>query len=313
MNKVLVTGANGFVGRAFCDALEQAGIQPVRGVRGSADFNETAVGDINSATDWSAVLSGCDVVVHLAARVHVMHERDTDPLAAFRAVNTAGTLNLARQSAKFGVRRFVFLSSIKVNGEATISAPFTEADAVQPQDPYALSKWEAEQGLQQIAAATGLEVVVLRPPLIYGPGVKANFRSLLSWVNHRAPLPLAAVDNRRSMLYLGNLVDALLVCAEHPDVAGKTYVLSDGEDISTSDLIGRISAAFGKHPCLWALPEQWLTILARLVGKQAEAGRLLGSLQVDSSRFRHDTGWVPPFTLSQGIQQTVDWYRGECS
>jgi nucleoside-diphosphate-sugar epimerase len=323
--KVLVTGASGFVGQALCDALTARGagiIRAMRTPRGTA--NEAMVGNIDASTDWRAALAGCDAVVHLAARVHVMHDTSTDPLAEFRAVNTAGTLHLARQSAQAGARRFVYLSSIKVNGEgATLSPgrpprlrlspqgggeskPYTEHDAPAPEDAYAISKWEAEQGLRDIERASGMQVAILRPPLVYGPGVKANFESLMRLVARGVPLPLGAVYNRRSLIYLGNLVSAIEACLDHPDAGGKTFLVSDGEDVSTPELIRRLARAMGKPARLIPVPVALLRAAARLAGKSAQADRVLGSLAVDSSALRETLGWRPPFTLDEGLAQTVN-------
>lgn len=306
---ILVTGANGFVGCALLETLTNAGLNVSGAVRSHAGLKQVAVGDIGPETDWRTALLGCEVVIHLAARVHVMHDDATDPLAAFRVVNTSATLNLARQAAHSGVRRFVFLSSIKVNGEATLTQAYRETDVPNPQDAYAVSKWEAEMGLHALALATGMEVVILRPPLVYGPGVKANFLRLLRWVEKGVPLPLAAVDNRRSMIYLGNLVDALRLCAQHPAAAGQTYLVSDGEDVSTAVLIRALAAAMGRPARLWPCPEAVLRGVAAVAGKAAEADRLLGSLQIDSSTIRRDLAWAPPCTFRDGIQATVDSYR----
>ena len=307
--KVLISGANGFVGCALSEACAAVGWGVRGAVRAHPELQQVAVGDIGPETDWRTALLGCEVVIHLAARVHVMHDNATDPLAAFRAVNTSATLNLARQAAHSGVRRFVFLSSIKVNGEATLTQAYRETDVPNPQDAYAVSKWEAEQGLHALAMETGMEVVILRPPLVYGPGVKANFLRLLRWVEKGVPLPLASVDNRRSMIYLGNLVDALRLCAQHPAAAGQTYLVSDGEDVSTAVLIRALAAAMGRPARLWPCPEAVLRGVAALAGKAAEADRLLGSLQIDSSTIRRDLGWAPPCTFRDGIQATVDSYR----
>ncbi len=249
-------------------------------------------------------------IIHLAARVHIMRDSSPEGMEAYRETNVRGTVELARAAAGAGARRFIYMSSVKVNGERTGDAPFRETDLPHPVDPYGVSKWEAEQALVRISAETGMEVVILRPPLVYGPHVKANFLRLLRWVDHGIPLPLASVRNRRSMIYLGNLVDAIITCIDHPAVAGHTYLLSDGEDVSTPDLIRRMAMAFGKSARLWPLPAVGLRTLGALSGKRAEVERLLDSLQVDSSQFRQDAGWQPPFTLAQGVAQTVNWYRG---
>jgi len=313
MTRVLVTGASGFVGRCLCARLTESGFDVIAAVRHPlADLHEeqVVVGALAPTTSWGAALAGVDVVIHLAARVHVMSETSIDPYEAFRQVNVASTEALALSAAAHGIKRFIFLSSIKVNGEKTVDAPFGEQDAPNPQDPYAVSKWEAEQVLQRISSETGMEIVVLRPPLIYGPNVRANFLRLMRWVANGIPLPLASVHNLRSMLYLGNLVDAITTCIENPAVAGKTYLLSDGEDVSTSSLIRLMAESMSKPARLWPLSSRGLLLLGRLCGKSAEVERLVGSLQVDSTRFGRDTGWTPPFALQQGVAETVSWYRG---
>jgi nucleoside-diphosphate-sugar epimerase len=298
--KILVTGANGFVGRELVAGLEADGVAVEAATR-------QRVGDIGAATDWTAALSGCSTVVHLAARVHVMHDAVSDPLLAFREVNAAGTLNLARQAAAENVRRFVYLSSIKVNGEGR-EEPYRESDNPAPQDPYAISKWEAEQGLRQIEQETGMDVVILRPPLVYGPGVKANFLRLLAAVDKGWPLPLGAVENRRSLLYLGNLVDAIQLCLEHPAAAGKTYLLSDGEDVSSPELLRRLARVMGRPSRLLPMPPAWLRFAGGLLGRRVEVERLLGTLVVDSSLIRTALGWSPPFRLDEGLTETVRHY-----
>lgn len=306
--KVLVTGANGFVGRAVCAALRQTGhaVTPaVRQAQGLAQ--EQVIGEVDAQTGWRAALAGMESVVHLAARVHVMRDTVADPLAQYRAVNAEGTLNLARQCAAAGVRRFVFVSSVKVNGEER-AAPYTGADTPAPEDAYALSKWEAEQGLWQIAAETGLEVVILRPPLVYGPGVGANFLALLRAVARGMPLPLGAINNRRSLIFVGNLADAILCCLEHPAAAGQTFLVSDGEDVSTPGLVRRMAAALGRPARLMALPMPVLHAAAALAGKSALVTRLAGSLAVDSSKIRRELDWSPPFTLDEGLRETAAWH-----
>lgn len=303
--RVLVTGANGFVGRAVCVRLSAQGHDVVKGVRIAHEPDETSIGDIDNATAWDAVLKNCDAVVHLAARVHVMNETAVDPLIEFRRVNTAGTLNLARQAAAVGIKRFIYMSSIKVNGEAGI---FSGAMLAQPQDAYAQSKWEAETGLQAVAATTGLELVILRPPLVYGPGVSANFLRLLQSVNRRTPLPFGLIRNRRSLIYIGNLADAVSVSVTHPHAAGRTYLVSDGEDVSTPELIRLMAECLGRPARLLPVPPSWLRFAGGLIGKTAEVDRLLGSLALDSAPIREELGWLPPSSLYEGLQATADWY-----
>jgi UDP-glucose 4-epimerase len=266
--------------------------------------NEAVIGDVGSSTDWRMMLSGCDAVVHLAARVHMMRDDVLDPLALYREINTEATLNLARQVAEVGVKRFVFLSSIKVNGEGG-DAAYRENDAPAPADAYAISKWEAEQGLRQIARDTGLEIVILRPPLVYGPGVKANFLRLMQWVRKGWPLPLGAIRNRRSLLYLGNLVDAIRLCVEHPDAAGQTFLLDDGEAVSTPDLIRAVAHAIGQTARLLAVPVRVIEFVGVLFGKRAAVARLTGSLWVDSSLIRSRLNWTPPYSMEAGLAATV--------
>ncbi|MDP2266052.1 MAG: SDR family oxidoreductase [Thiobacillus sp.] len=309
--KALVTGATGFVGSALCARLAASGIAVVPAVRNPSRLpHEVAVGNLDASTDWRSALTACNAVVHLAARVHVMDDTAHNPLALYRASNLDATLNLARQGAQAGVKRFVYISSIKVNGEGR-DAPYRETDAPAPEDAYAISKWEAEQGLQQIAAETGLEVVILRPPLVYGPGVKANFLRLMQMVKRGWPLPLGAIRNRRSLLYLGNFVDAIRVCVEHPAAAGQTFLLDDGEPVSTPELIRALARAMGRPARLLAVPVGVLGLAGALLGKRAAVSRLTGSLFVDSSAIRSRLGWVPPYTMQQGLADTVaDWQRG---
>jgi len=308
--KVLVSGAAGFVGRALCDQLTVAGHVLVPTVRRTSGLkDERVLGEIGASTDWQTALEGCDAVVHLAARVHVMDDTTQNSLALYRATNTEGTLNLARQAVEAGVKRFVFISTIKVNGEGR-DTPYRETDAAAPEDAYAISKWEAEQGLQRIAQETGLEVAILRPPLAYGPGVKANFLRLMRMVEHGFPLPLGAIHNRRSLLYLGNFVDAIRLCVEHPASAGQTFLLDDGVPVSTPELIRALARAMGRSAHLLAVPVGVLELAGALLGKRAAVARLTGSLFVDSTAIRSRLGWVPPYTLQQGLAATVaDWQR----
>jgi len=308
---VLVTGASGFVGQALCEALASSGRRIRRTVRVAQPGFQGAVatGDIGPDTDWSAALEGVSCVVHLAARTHVLRETAADPLAEYRRINVHSTERLARAAAAHGTRRLVFLSSVKVNGERTGSRPYAEDDAPRPEDAYGVSKLEAEQALARVAAETGLEVVVLRPPLIYGPGVKGNFLRLMNWVARGWPLPLASVDNRRSLIYLGNLVDAIIAAVNAPQPIDQTYLVSDGKDVSTPGLVRRIAAALGVRPRLLPCPIALLRLGAAALGRGDDATRLLGSLQVDSSRIRRELGWQPRFSLDEGLGETARWLK----
>jgi nucleoside-diphosphate-sugar epimerase len=301
---ICVSGAHGFVGTALCTDLEAHGHEVVRAVRRAQLGCEVSVGDINGNTDWISTLADCGAVVHLAARVHVMHDTAQDPLTLYRATNTDATLNLARQAAQAGVKRFVFVSTIKVNGEGR-DEPYRESDAPAPEDAYAISKWEAEQGLWQIAQETGLEVVILRPPLVYGPGVKANFRRLLDTVGRGWPLPLGAIRNRRSLLYLGNFVDAIRACVEHPAAAGQTFLLDDGQPVSTPELIRAVARAMRRPARLLAVPVGVLEFLGAMFGRRSAVARLTSSLHVDSSLIRTRLGWTPPYSMEAGLAATV--------
>lgn len=308
--KVLVTGANGFVGNRLLLRLNAlSGVTVVGGLRQPVEMPgfgglQVAVGDISGQTDWSVALAGVQAVVHTAARVHVMNESTANPLEAFRQVNVQGTLNLARQAAAAGVRRFVFVSSIKVNGEATLlGAPFTADDAAHPLDAYGVSKWEAELALSQLAVQTGMELVIIRPPLVYGPGVRANFARLVRCLQRGLPLPLGAIDNRRSLVGLDNLVDLLVVCLSHPAAAGQVFLVSDGEDVSTSALLRRMGQALGCPARLLPVPAGVLKMAATILGKGAVAQRLCHSLQVDMAKTRQLLGWNPPLSLDQGLKK----------
>lgn len=309
---ILVTGGSGFVGSALLMQLLKDGFEARASARSSLSTELKGVQyhqirDMTASTDWNAALIGVQVVVHCAARVHVLQDDATDPLQAYREVNVNGTLNLARQAAQAGVRRFVFVSSIKVNGEATQPGqPFFAEDVPAPLDPYGVSKLEAEQGLREIEAQTGMEVVIVRPPLVYGPGVKANFASMMRWVARGIPLPLGAIQNARSMVALENLVDLMVTCLTHPAAAGQTFLVSDGEDVSTTELLRRTAQAMGKKALLLPVPASVLELGASLLGKRAVAQRLCGSLQVDIEKTRRLLGWSPPLTLDQGLKKAVE-------
>ena len=310
MKKLLVTGANGFVGKALCDKAVLRNINIYGATRKTCNLGNgiknVVVGDIDEHTNWQHALINCDVVIHLAARVHVMQESSRDPLTEFRRMKVLATERLARCASASGVKRLVYLSSIKVNGEETFNGNFfiyTYNPA--PQDPYGISKWEAEQVLHEVAKETGLEVVIVRPPLVYGAGVKGNFAQLIAVIKRGIPLPFRSVGNKRSLIYVGNLVDALLLCSTHPAAVGQTYLVSDGEDLSTPDLLHKLTIVMGQSPRIFAFPITLLKLAGYLTGKSKQIGRLIGSLQVDSSKIRRELGWVPPYTVKQGLQNTV--------
>lgn len=309
---ILVTGATGFIGRSLITKLAGDGIETracVRRERVEMPDGVTTwqVGGLTGDTDWRQALAGVEVVVHAAARVHVMDETATDPLSEFRRINVQGTLNLARQAAAAGVQRFVFISSIKVNGEATQPGRPFMADAVPaPRDAYGISKMEAEQGLQEIAAETGVEFVIIRPPLVYGPGVKANFAVMMRWLRRGVPLPFGAIHNQRSMVAIDNLIDLIVTCLRHPAASNQTFLVSDGEDISTTELLQRMSQAMHRPARLIPVASGLLEKAAAMLGKRDMAQRLCGSLQVDIQKTRHLLGWSPPLTLDQGLKKAAE-------
>ena len=308
MAKMLVTGAGGFAGQALCAALQAQDIDFIPIVRARLPSLPQAriVKDINPSTAWLGCLTDVGVVVHLAARVHVLNDASIDPLRDYRLGNVEATLHLARQCVKAGVRRFIYLSSVKVNGESTTTRPFFADDAPAPLDPYGISKFEAEQGLRKLALESGLELVIIRPPLVYGPRVKANFLALMHAVKRGVPLPLASVrENRRSMIYLGNLLDLILRCSVDDAAIGQIFLASDGHDVSTAGLIAAIAGAMGKRPRLFPTPPLLLMGAAALLGKRATAERLCGSLQVDIEHTRQVLAWTPPHSFEAGIEQTV--------
>lgn len=313
--KILVTGATGFVGRFLCSRLLAEGFT-VRGTLLVSESPDTLLPGVNPAvveplgpnTPWSHALSGVDTVIHLAARVHIMDDPSADPLTEFRKVNKEGTEQLAREAVRAGVKRLVFISTVKVNGEES-GFPYTEDSPARPSDPYGVSKWEAEQSLRLIESESGLEVVVVRPTLVYGPGVKANFLNMMKAVSRGLPLPLASIRNRRSLVYVGNLVDALAVCAENPAAAGQTFLISDGEDVSTPQLVTGTARALGVSARLIPFPPVLMRVAGRLTGKKAAVNRLLGSLTVDSSKIRTELCWNPPFTMEAGLKQTAEWFK----
>ena len=315
MNRILVTGATGFVGSFLTARLLASGF--IVRVTYLASENPSSLANgveptvilpLGPDTLWHHALSGVDTIIHLAARVHIMKDSAADPLSEFRKVNVEGTLKLARDAASAGVKRFVFISSIKVDGEETVT-PYTPDSPASPSDPYGISKWEAEMGLHKIVSETGLEVVVVRPTLVYGPGVKANFLNMMKIISEGIPLPLASINNKRSLIYVGNLVDTLAICATHPDAAGQTYLVSDGEDVSTPELIRRTAAALGMPARLLPCPVSLMKLAGKLTGKSGAVDRLTGSLTVDSSKIRRELGWAPPFTMEVGLAETAAWFK----
>ena len=312
--RILVSGANGFVGNAVCASAADHNFSvhgatrlPCELQRGVKNF---VIGNIDTRTAWKNALACCQLVVHTAARVHVMRDEANCPLDEFRRINVHGTMNLARQAAAAGVRRFVFISSVKVNGESTqASHPFTADDASTPLDDYGISKMEAERGLRELSAQTGMEVVIIRPPLVYGPGVKANFFAMMRWLRRGVPLPLGAIHNQRSLVALDNLTDLVLTCLTHPAAANQTFLVSDGEDVSTTELLRRMGQAMNRPAHLIPVPASWLKLAATMVGKQDVAQRLCGSLQVDIEKTRQLLGWRPPLTLDQGLKKAAEGFR----
>jgi len=308
---ILVTGASGFVGRALVARLaEQQSLRVSLRRRISSDLPESVEvvqAELDPGQDWSASLAGVGTVVHCAARVHVMSEQSADPLAEFRRVNVDGTMRLARQSALAGVRRFIFVSSIKVNGEQTrLGSPFVAEQMPKPEDPYGISKMEAEEGLRALARETGMDVAIIRPPLVYGPGVKANFLAMMRWLKRGVPLPLGAVTgNRRSLVALDNLVDLIVTCIDHPAAANQTFLVSDGESLSTTALLRRMGEALGRPARLISVPLPLLQMGAAALGKRDMAQRLCGSLEVDIGKTRELLGWTPPISVDEGLRRTA--------
>lgn len=310
MENILVTGANGFIGRELCKRLITDGFNVRAAIRTTDKINQMPSGVISvqvgnnfSKTDWPSVLDGIEGIVHLAARVHVMQEQSSDPLSEYRRVNFLGTENLACQAASAGVKRFVYLSSIKVNGEGRIE-PYKESDEEKPKNPYAVSKLEAEVKLQEIAVGTTLEVVIIRPPLVYGPGVKGNLVRLKGLIAKGIPLPLASIKNRRSFIYIGNLVDSIVTCLRHPKAAGEIFFVSDFEDLSTPELIRQLAISMGKKARLFPFPVYLLNYAGKLTGKSDAIDRLVGSLCADTQKIRKELNWKAIFSLQEGMRRS---------
>ena len=317
MSKILITGITGFVGTALCKQLRQND-HMLSGTTRTADLGAGPervplyhIPEIGPDTDWSQALSGAEIVIHLAARVHVMKDRAADPLAEFRRVNTDGTLRLAEQAAAAGVKRFIFLSTTKVSGELSQHSGFSETDPAQPKDAYGVSKWEAEQALLEISETTSMEIVILRPPLVYGPGVKGNFLTLLKAVDRGTILPFGAIQNQRSFIYVGNLADVIISTTTHAEAANQTFFVSDEGTVSTTSLIENIAASLNKKPRLINVPLGLLKFAGALTGKSGTIQRLIGSLSVDSGKIRSLLNWQPPFTMTEGLKLTADWWRSD--
>lgn len=310
---LLFTGANGFVGTELGAELARRNID-ARGVvrctgNFSLNYDAWGISDIDGETDWTHTLKDVDVVVHLAARVHIEKEKTSDPLAEFLKVNCYGTKNLAEQAAQANVKRLVYVSSIGVNGRNTHGGDFfSSADAPHPHSDYAMSKWRAEQALWRVAEKTALEVVVVRPPLIYGPAAKGNFYKLLRAMVKGIPLPLASAENARSLVYVGNIVDALICCATSPAAAGQTYLVRDGEDISTAVLVEKIAALLGRRSRSFHCPTSLLYGVSKLLGRSDQIDQLFGSLRLCDNKIRSDLGWTPPYQIDQGLRASVDWW-----
>ena len=302
---ILLTGTSGFIGSHLLKSLNDRSFN-VRPVYRQYRNNGICIPDINETTDWSSALEGIDTVVHAAARVHIASETQEDLYSLYYQVNVAGTLNLAQQAAKAKVRRFVFISSVKVNGEETQKEkPFTEEVLSVPKDLYGLSKYEAEKGLIDIGKEMGMEVVIIRPVLVYGPGVKANFLSMMRWVKRGIPLPLGALNNKRSMVALDNLVDFIIVCIDHPKAANEIFLVSDDDDLSVSELLRRLAYSMNMKARLFPVAEVILQLGARLLGKKSQVLKICGSLQVDITKAKEVLGWIPPVSIDSAVMQTV--------
>lgn len=317
MYKILVTGASGFIGSRLCDILQASGYEVVAAHRSFSGNSEIpannriqhiSVGQINSETQWQEALRGVDYVIHLAARVHVMKDYADDPLAEFRKTNVFGTVNLARQAADSGVKRFIYISSIKVQGESTSSDPFKADDPPNPTDPYSISKLEAEYCLRKLGTEYSIDIVIVRSPLVYGPGVKGNFLRLMALINSGLPLPLARINNARSIVFVDNLCDLLIRCVEHPDAAGEIFLVSDGHDISTTELINIIGTKMGGKARVFPFPYKIICLIGRTLGKGDALSRLFESLQVDIDKTIDLLDWKPLVKYCKGIEDTVNWY-----
>jgi len=309
MTNILLTGATGFVGQALAESLFSNYGSLTCAVRKqtrklSTNYDQKVIGSICPETDWSDALTDIDIVIHCAAKAHVLGEMVTS-MDEFRKVNTFGALNLAESAAKAGVRRFVFISSIGVNGNNNM-VPFSEESKERPKEKYAVSKYEAEQGLLALIQKSSMEVVIIRPPLVYGPNAPGNFGSLVRWMNKSIPLPLGAIHNQRSLVALENLVSFIVHCIKHPKAANKVFLISDGEDVSTSELLRKVASAFGKRSWLIPVPVFLIAFVAKLIGKGDVTNRLFSSLQVNSSKARTLLDWKPVIAMDEQLKKIAD-------
>lgn len=306
--KILVTGAAGFIGNKLCQALSLRGDSVVAVARRQVSFDNN-ITLINKAlsknTHWKNCLKDIDVVIHLAGRAHVMKDASENPYQAYADINIHATKHLAEQATLSGVKRFIFLSSVKVNGERTDKIAFNETDSPRPEDDYGKTKYEAEKVLNNIAKDAGMEVVIIRPPLVYGEGVKANFKSLIKLAQLNIPLPFGGINNKRSLVFIENLIDFILLCTYHPKAANQTFLISDDDDVSTTQLIKYIKEASNKKNLLLHVPQSWLEFLFRLIGKSSLSDRLCGNLQVDITKAKTLLNWKPPYSVKKGIAETI--------
>lgn len=311
--RCLITGASGFVGRQLCQQLinKYYLVAIVRTNGLPIDSNELIIKTINTHTDWKSILNGVDAVIHLANRAHVMNEDESDPYQVYKSINVDATANLARQAIDVGVKRFVYLSSVKVNGEFTKSRPFSESDQPMPEDCYGQTKHEAEEVLKTLCYNSSMELVIIRPPLVYGAGVKANFLNLIKLCNKSLPLPFGAIHNKRSFVYIENLTSLVETCLTHPKAGNQTFLVSDNDDQSTTELISTIKETLGRRKLLIPIPQDILAWVFRLLRKDVLAQRLIGSLRVDITKARLILGWTPPYKFKEGINKTVEHYNND--
>lgn len=312
--RILVTGANGFIGTTLCKYLGSRGFEVIAALRqhvgsfSDMGIRTVSIGSVDGRTDWSNAVSGVDIVVHLAGRAHIVADGKKGSIQAYRQVNAAGTRNLAEQAARAKVKRFIYLSSVKVNGEESKDT-YHENSEPSPADVYGLSKLEGEVQLKIVAHQSGMEGVIIRPPLVYGPGVKANFLSLMRLIKRNIPLPLAGIKNQRSFIYIGNLVDCIHTCITRSAAANQTYLVSDDKDVSTSELVRLIASALGCHVRLFPFPQSLLRSVIGLTGKDNTLKRLFGSLTVNVSKIKSELSWTPPYSVESGLMDTAEWFN----